>query len=105
MWESQGSQNWPQGITLKEVMKKNLLITSPNKYLNLFVGGGFHEGMITQLYGEAGSGKTQTAMLFALGVSILLSVGNFQEPKSRLPRHRKVTSLWSVHLTGLQLHE
>ena len=48
-----------------------MFIQSPNKYLNLFFEGGVHHGMITQIYGEAGSGKTQTAMLFALGVNII----------------------------------
>ena len=54
---------------LAEFKAKTMLIASPNRHLNAIFGGGLHQGMITQIYGEAGSGKTQTAMLFALGVT------------------------------------
>lgn len=40
--------------------------------MNKFFGGGLQPGMVTQLYGESGSGKTHTAMLFALGVMVYL---------------------------------
>lgn len=45
-------------------------VRSSNAELNEFLGGGLHKGMVTQLFGEAGSGKTQVAMLFALGVHL-----------------------------------
>lgn len=54
--------------TLLGTKIKNSFIQSLNHHINAFFGGGLHHGMITQLYGEAGSGKTQLAMLFALGV-------------------------------------
>lgn len=44
------------------------MIPTPNPHINQFFGGGLQYGTITQLYGEAGGGKTQTAMLFGLGV-------------------------------------
>ena len=53
-----------------------MFIQSLNKHLNAFLGGGVHHGMITQVYGEAGGGKTQMAMLFALGVSYLSNIGD-----------------------------
>jgi RecA/RadA recombinase len=45
------------------------LVKSTSKELDQFFEGGLHKGIITQLYGEAGCGKTQLAMLYALGVS------------------------------------
>jgi RecA/RadA recombinase len=50
---------------------KPILIQSLNNHINKFFGGGLQYGMITQLYGESGSGKTQTAMLFGLGVLLV----------------------------------
>lgn len=46
----------------------NMLLPSISKELDEFFAGGLHKGTITQLYGEAGCGKTQIAMMFALGV-------------------------------------
>lgn len=34
--------------------------------------GGLHKGLITQIYGESGAGKTQLAMLFSISVKIIL---------------------------------
>ena len=48
-------------------------IRSVSQELDKFMQGGLHKGTITQLYGESGSGKTQIAMLFALGVSLHLN--------------------------------
>lgn len=36
------------------------------------MGGGLHKGTVTQVYGESGTGKSQLAMLWALGVHFIL---------------------------------
>ena len=46
----------------------SMCIRSVSKELDGFLAGGLHKGMITQVYGEAGSGKSQLAMLYMLGV-------------------------------------
>ena len=43
-----------------------------NKKLNDFLQGGLHTGIITQIFGESGSGKTQMAMMFSIAVSFFL---------------------------------
>ena len=48
----------------------NLMIRSISKELDDFFEGGLHKGTITQVYGEAGCGKSQIAMMFTLGVKI-----------------------------------
>ena len=69
MWETQKTnENIYENHLLSSFKPKATLISSPNRHLNAIFGGGLHQGMITQIYGEAGSGKTQAAMLFALGV-------------------------------------
>jgi RecA/RadA recombinase len=45
-----------------------LLVRSVSGELDDFLEGGLHKGVVTQLYGEAGCGKTQLAMMFILGV-------------------------------------
>lgn len=50
---------------------EHLLIKSISTELDDFLQGGLHKGTVTQLYGEAGSGKTQVAMMFVLGVRLL----------------------------------
>ena len=69
MFETQKTGSQSETDIFFDPKMKNMFIQSPNKHLNTFLGGGMHQGMITQIYGEAGSGKTQAAMLFALGVN------------------------------------
>ena len=47
---------------------ENMCLRSVSKELDGFLAGGLHKGTITQVYGEAGSGKSQFAMLYLLGV-------------------------------------
>lgn len=47
-----------------------MLVRSISKELNELFEGGLHKGIVTQLYGEAGCGKTQVAMMFVLEVLI-----------------------------------
>lgn len=47
---------------------EGMFIESITKELDDFFEGGLHKGCITQIYGESGCGKSQTAMLFAIGV-------------------------------------
>ena len=47
-----------------------MCVRSLSKELDSFLEGGLHKGIITQVYGEAGSGKSQLAMLYTLGVGI-----------------------------------
>ncbi len=48
-------------------------IRSISKELDDFYEGGLHKGIISQIYGEAGSGKTQVAIMYSLGVTINIS--------------------------------
>ncbi len=58
--------------------KDQYFIKTASKELNDFLQGGFHKGVITQIYGEAGCGKSNLAILSTIGVkNILLSL--FQE--------------------------
>jgi septal ring-binding cell division protein DamX len=50
-----------------------MFIRSISNELDEFFEGGLHKGMVTQVYGESGCGKSQLAMLFAIGVSSILS--------------------------------
>lgn len=70
MIETQKSEAHTLIDLLSNTTNKQSHIQSLNEHLNKFFGGGLQPGMVTQLYGESGSGKTQTAMLFALGVTI-----------------------------------
>lgn len=47
-------------------------IKTVSKELNDFLQGGFHKGVITQIYGEAGCGKSNLAILSTIGVRITL---------------------------------
>jgi RecA/RadA recombinase len=49
--------------------------------------------MITQLYGEAGSGKTQTAMLFALGVHLKI-VRQYRGIQQLVIYHQERICIW-----------
>jgi len=46
----------------------SLCVRSISKELDNFLEGGLHKGIITQVYGESGCGKSQLAMFFVLGV-------------------------------------
>lgn len=48
---------------------ENMFIRSISNELDEFFEGGLHKGTVTQVYGESGCGKSQLAMLFAIGVS------------------------------------
>ena len=61
--------------------------------LDSFLEGGLHKGTVTQLYGEAGCGKTQVAMMFLLGVPYSLFLGHFKKAPRLLPGHREGTQL------------
>lgn len=50
---------------------ENMMIRSISNELDEFFEGGLHKGMVTQVYGESGCGKSQLAMLFAIGVPFL----------------------------------
>lgn len=68
MFESQKNDSQSPINTIFQSNTKNPYIPSANPHFNTFFGGGLHHGTVTQIYGEAGSGKTQLSMLFALGV-------------------------------------
>jgi RecA/RadA recombinase len=51
---------------------ENMFIRSISNELDEFFEGGLHKGTATQVYGESGCGKSQLAMLFAIGVTHLL---------------------------------
>lgn len=52
---------------------ENMFIRSISNELDEFLEGGLHKGTVTQVYGESGCGKSQLAMLFAIGVSFVLA--------------------------------
>jgi RecA/RadA recombinase len=47
---------------------ENMYIRSISKELDEYFEGGLHKGIVTQVYGESGCGKSQIAMLFTIGV-------------------------------------
>ncbi len=51
---------------------ENMFIRSISNELDEYFEGGLHKGIVTQVYGESGCGKSQLAMLFAIGVKNLL---------------------------------
>ena len=60
--------------------QSHFYLKSFNKKLNQFLEGGLHTGIITQIFGESGSGKTQMAMIFSIAVSFRLSRPFTQDP-------------------------
>ena len=50
------------------------MISTGSASLDELLGGGIRHGMITDVYGESGSGKTQ--MCFALAVNCIKEGGN-----------------------------
>lgn len=99
-YESQGP------INFLAKSKQPILIQSPNEHLNTFFGGGLQHGMVTQLYGESGSGKTQTAMLFALGVHYsIYYIGDGTKFNCWVSICRQGLAFWQIYGTGIFIHE
>lgn len=62
-----------------------MFIKSISKDLDAFLAGGLHKGTITQVYGESGCGKSQLAMLFAIGVNVLKYLDHYKRNPLLLP--------------------
>lgn len=63
-------QNQPKGMYETVPNNYKWLISSGLPFLDEFLGGGLHRGLISQLYGESGTGKTQLCMQFMMGAAL-----------------------------------
>ena len=65
---SQNSDYGKEHNLFENERSDSVFIRSSSKELDEFLSGGLHKGMVTQIYGEAGTGKSQIAMFYVLGV-------------------------------------
>lgn len=82
-----------------------MFIKSISKDLDLYLEGGLHKGSITQVYGESGCGKSQLAMLFAIGVNISQYLGHNKRNPLLLFVNLERIELESLHFDSLQLRQ
>jgi RecA/RadA recombinase len=60
---------------LKEYEKQHVVLSSGNSQLDLLLGGGFREGIVTEICGEASAGKTQICLQLLLQACLPKSMG------------------------------
>lgn len=82
-----------------------MFIRSISKDLDLYLEGGLHKGSITQVYGESGCGKSQLAMLFAIGVKNFQYLDHNKRHPLLLLIDLEGIELESLHFDSLQLRQ
>jgi len=71
------------------IKNEQYFIRTVSRELNDFLQGGFHKGIITQIYGEAGCGKTNIAILSTIGVKYILLRPSQETFQFAILRHKR----------------
>ncbi|KAJ7219052.1 P-loop containing nucleoside triphosphate hydrolase protein, partial [Mycena pura] len=67
--------NAPQIRSLSSVSEQESCCTTGDSYLDVALGGGLRTGMVWEIFGEGGAGKTQMALQLLLLVQIPVNLG------------------------------